>query len=200
MNVDAIMTLLNLLQSPNKTSENQAECTDLRRSDAVKTRFSEKNDKSRAQSVFCAQNGIGEQMRLSDTPQNKSCDSTNAMQSNPIWGLLKNVNGANSDVANLLPIISSLMQKPSKTPQTEKSSDSKNENEKDSECNAAYESYKHSGKSNENTINSIEKEEKSLENEKEKTQRDMFAPVAFAGYEVLCALCALIKEARRFDR
>lgn len=200
MNVDAIMTLLNLLQNPNKSNEKQAECADLRQSDAEKTQFGFENDKSRAQSAFYAQNGIGEQMRLCDTPQNTSSDNLNAMQSNPIFGLLKNVNGANSDISNLLPIITSLMQKPTKSNQAEKSSDSKNKNGKGNEYNAPYESDSHGKKSNENTTNDVEKEEKTLENEKEKTQRDTFAPVAFAGYEVLCALCALIKEARRFDR
>ena len=32
--------------------------------------------------------------------------------------------------------------------------------------------------------------------EKEKTQRDVFAPVAFAGYEVVSKLCALMKLSR----
>ena len=32
--------------------------------------------------------------------------------------------------------------------------------------------------------------------EKEKTQRDVFAPVAFAGYEIVSKLCALMKLSR----
>lgn len=66
--------------------------------------------------------------------------------------------------------------------------------------NDAHSSEKRAESNSEQTENvSKECENKDSENikkEKEKTQRDVFAPVAFAGYEVVSKLCALMKLSR----
>lgn len=89
-------------------------------------------------------------------------------------------------MSSLLPVIMSLMQ--SKSPKSEEKNGAKVESD-------AHSSEKCAESIPEQAIVSKERGNKDSENiEKEKTQRDVFAPVAFAGYEILSKLCALMKR------
>lgn len=89
-------------------------------------------------------------------------------------------------MSSLLPVIMSLMQ--SKSPKSEEKNGARVESD-------AHSSEKRVESSPEQAIVSKERGNKDSENiEKEKTQRDVFAPVAFAGYEILSKLCALMKR------
>lgn len=216
MNVDTITSLLKLLQNQKTSTDastcaNQNDCADLRQSNSPKTRFNDFGGRLNVKSVFCAQNGIGEEVRFNEPRQERQTDIWDVIAGqNPMLGLLKNIKGSNGDIASLLPMIMSLMQKPpTNATQSEKSAKSeksfRNEDENDdaiNDVNLEKEDNSTSKKS-ENTCADMGKEEKHKENvyipNKEKTQRDIFAPVAFAGYEILCILCSLIKESRHFD-
>ncbi len=89
-------------------------------------------------------------------------------------------------MSSLLPVIMSLMQP--KKPKSEEKNGANVEND-------THSSKKRLESSPEQTTVSKECGNKDSENiEKEKTQRDVFAPVAFAGYEILSKLCALMKR------
>lgn len=210
MNVDTITALMKLLQNQNaqNNTNNCATQNDnayLRRSDTAKSRFNSKCGNPITQSVFCAQNGIGEEVRLSMPQQENQNDIFDAIAGqNPMFSLLKNFKGANGDATNLLPMIMSLMQKPTNTAQNE-TSNVKNDKQTKQDCenntsNNVEKEEKHPSNISKTTSNDMESDKSTHTVDKEKTQRDTFAPVAFAGYEVLSALCALIKSSRRFDR
>lgn len=144
------------------------------------------------QSPFCAQNGLGEQIRW-DTDEsggekkNAFADIMgNLAKQNPMFSLVTAMQGTKGDMSSLLPVIMSLMQP--KSPKSEEKNGAKVKND-------AHSSEKRVESSPEQAIVSKERGNKDSENiEKEKTQRDVFAPVAFAGYEILSKLCALMKR------
>lgn len=91
-------------------------------------------------------------------------------------------------MSSLLPVIMSLMQP--KKPKSEEKNGVKVKND-------AHSSEKRAESSPEQAIVSKgcgNNNSENIEKEKEKTQRDVFAPVAFAGYEILSKLCALMKR------
>lgn len=150
-------------------------------------------EQSSAKSPFCAQNGLGEQIRW-DTDEsggekkNAFADIMgNLAKQNPMFSLISAMQGAKGDMSSLLPVIMSLMQP--KKPKSEEKNGAKVKND-------AHSSEKCAESSPEQTTTvSRECGNKNSENiEKEKTQRDVFAPVAFAGYEILSKLCALMKR------
>ncbi len=150
------------------------------------------SEQSSAKSPFCAQNGLGEQIRW-DTDEsggekkNAFADIIgNLAKQNPMFSLVGAMQGAKGDMSSLLPVIMSLMQP--KKPKSEEKNGAKVKND-------AHSSEKCAKSSPEQAIVSRECGNKNSENiEKEKTQRDVFAPVAFAGYEILSKLCALMKR------
>lgn len=150
-------------------------------------------EQSSAKSPFCAQNGLGEQIRW-DTDEsggekkNAFADIMgNLAKQNPMFSLVGAMQGGKGDMSSLLPVIMSLMQP--KSPKSEEKNGTKAKND-------AHSSEKRTESSPEQaTAVSRECGNKDSENiEKEKTQRDVFAPVAFAGYEILSKLCALMKR------
>lgn len=145
-----------------------------------------------AKSPFCAQNGLGEQIRW-DTDES-GAEKKNAFadimgnlaKQNPMFSLVSAMQGTKGDMSSLLPVIMSLMQP--KSPRSEEKNGAKVESD-------AHSSEKCAESIPEQAIVSKERGNKDSENiEKEKTQRDVFAPVAFAGYEILSKLCALMKR------
>lgn len=175
--VNMLSALLNAMSKSNRKSNLENEGLNAR-----KTANNGNIDKSDKKTPFRAQNGLGEQIRL-NTEQSKTedyrQDSENDLLSvlakqNPMLGLLKNMQGAKSDPTSMLPLLMSLFQKPAST-----SSATATEN---GECK-----------------DNASKDTPSKENAYKKTQQDMFSPVAFAGYEAVSALCALVKQARRLN-
>lgn len=149
-------------------------------------------EQSSAKSPFCTQNGLGEQIRW-DTDESggekKNAFSDiigNLAKQNPMFSLVGAMQGGKGDMSSLLPVIMSLMQP--KKPKSEEKDVARVEND-------THSSEKRAESSPEQAIVSRECGNKDSENiEKEKTQRDVFAPVAFAGYEILSKLCALMKR------
>lgn len=149
-------------------------------------------EQSSAKSPFCAQNGLGEQIRW-DTDES-GAEKKNAFadimgnlaKQNPMFSLVSAMQGTKGDMSSLLPVIMSLMQP--KKPKSEEKNGARGESD-------AHSSEKCAESIPEQAIVSKERGNKDSENiEKEKTQRDVFAPVAFAGYEILSKLCALMKR------
>ena len=149
--------------------------------------------------AFALQNGIGEQIRLDFSPPEENRDVKNDFLKslagqNPMLSLLCNMQ--NADVASMLPLVMSLMQKPkaSEQPKTDEKSDGKADGKCESNGNKSEQTNvrtSKNGNSNDSNTNNNQNAEK------EKTQRDPFYPVAFAGYEAISSLYALIKASRR---
>ena len=147
--------------------------------------------------AFALQNGIGEQIRLDFSPPEENRDVKNDFLKNlagqnPMLSLLCNMQNGKADVASMLPLVMSLMQKPkaSEQPKTEQKTGDKCE----SGGNKAEQTSVHTNQNDDTNDNNTNNKQNS---EKEKAQRDPFYPVAFAGYEVISSLYALIKASRR---
>lgn len=151
--------------------------------------------------AFALQNGIGEQIRLDFSPPEEKRDVKNDFLKslagqNPMLSLLCNMQNGKADVASMLPLVMSLMQKPkaSEQPKTDEKSNGKTDGKCESNGNTSEQTNVRTSKnSNSNDTNTNNNQSA----EKEKTQRDPFYPVAFAGYEVISSLYALIKVSRR---
>lgn len=151
--------------------------------------------------AFALQNGIGEQIRLDFSPPEEKRDVKNDFLKslagqNPMLSLLCNMQNGKADVASMLPLVMSLMQKPkaSEQPKTDEKSNGKTDGKCESNGNTSEQTNvrtSENGNSNDSNTNNNQNAEK------EKTQRDPFCPVAFAGYEVISSLYALIKASRR---
>lgn len=149
-----------------------------------------KNERVNDVSPFCAQNGLGEQIRINTDEsggeqKNAFVDIMgNFAKQNPMFSLVSAMQGGKGDMSSLLPLVMSLMQ--SKKPKKEEKNDTNVENDVPSSESRA--------ESNSEQTENVSKNCKKIE--KEKTQRDVFAPVAFAGYEIVSKLCALMKLSR----
>ncbi len=151
--------------------------------------------------AFALQNGIGEQIRLDFSPPEEKRDVKNDFLKslagqNPMLSLLCNMQNGKADVASMLPLVMSLMQKPkaSEQPKTDEKSNGKTDEKCESNGNKSEQTNvitSKNGNSNDSNTNNNQNAEK------EKTQRDPFYPVAFAGYEVISSLYTLIKASRR---
>lgn len=151
--------------------------------------------------AFALQNGIGEQIRLDFSPPEEKRDVKNDFLKslagqNPMLSLLCNMQNGKADVASMLPLVMSLMQKPkaSEQPKTDEKSNGKTDGKCESNGNKSEQTNvrtNQNGNSNDSNTNNNQNAEK------EKTQRNPFYPVAFAGYEVISSLYALIKASRR---
>lgn len=156
-----------------------------------------KNERVSDVSPFCAQNGLGEQIRINTDEsggeqKNAFADIMgNLAKQNPMFSLVSAMQGGKGDMSSLLPLVMSLMQ--SKKPKNEEKNGTNVEND-------AHSSEKRAESNPEQPENVSKecgnKDSENIKKEKEKTQRDVFAPVAFAGYEVVSKLCALMKLSR----
>ena len=196
MNFDAntIATLMQLL-NPDKqvgNAENNAY-------NAQKTASTQSVDKSNVQNAFYVQNGIGEQVRIdfSQSKPKSPLDMLDAEQ-NPMLSLLKSHGGGKSDMSSMLPMLMSLMSKPSQKSakpcddNSQSAPTSQNGNKKD---NIPSSNSENSAKGNQNAQKDAPYSDKKTIDKK--TQRDVFEPVAFAGYEVVSTLAALLTAVRR---
>lgn len=143
--------------------------------------------------AFALQNGIGEQIRLDFSPPEEKRDVKNDFLKslagqNPMLSLLCNMQNGKADVASMLPLVMSLMQKPKASEQPKTDGKCESNGNKSEQTNVRTSKNGNSNDSNTNNNQNAEKE---------KTQRNPFYPVAFAGYEVISSLYALIKASRR---
>ena len=188
MNLDmnTISMLMQLLTQ--KNGDNKAQNTAQEPPNEQYTHVRMQDDKYTETSAFARQNGIGEKTRLDFSNIERQNDGKfdfikNMAAQNPMFALLGNMQNGKVDVSSMLPLVMSMMQK-SKT--EKKNDDSASErNDENNKSDAADSSV---------TASEIENENASLKTE---TQREVFAPVAFAGYEVISYLCSLVKASRR---
>lgn len=188
MNLDmnTISMLMQLLTQ--KNGDNKAQNTAQEPPNEQYTHVRMQDDKYTETSTFARQNGIGEKTRLDFSNIERQNDGKfdfikNMAAQNPMFALLGNMQNGKVDVSSMLPLVMSMMQK-SKT--EKKNDDSASErNDENNKSDAADSSV---------TASKIENENASLKTE---TQREVFAPVAFAGYEVISYLCSLVKASRR---
>ena len=188
MNLDmnTISMLMQLLTQ--KNGDNKAQNTAQEPPNEQYTHVRMQDDKYTETSAFARQNGIGEKTRLDFSNIERQNDGKfdfikNMAAQNPRFALLGNMQNGKADVSSMLPLVMSMMQK-SKT--EKKNDDSASErNDENNKSDAADSSV---------TASKIENENASLKTE---TQREVFAPVAFAGYEVISYLCSLVKASRR---
>lgn len=188
MNLDmnTISMLMQLLTQ--KNGDNKAQNTAQEPPNEQYTHVRMQDDKYTETSAFARQNGIGEKTRLDYSNIERQNDGKfdfikNMAAQNPMFALLGNMQNGKVDVSSMLPLVMSMMQK-SKT--EKKNDDSASErNDENNKSDAADSSV---------TASKIENENASLKTE---TQREVFAPVAFAGYEVISYLCSLVKASRR---
>lgn len=188
MNLDmnTISMLMQLLTQ--KNGDNKAQNTAQEPPNEQYTYVRMQDDKYTETSAFARQNGIGEKTRLDFSNIERQNDGKfdfikNMAAQNPMFALLGNMQNGKVDVSSMLPLVMSMMQK-SKT--EKKNDDSASErNDEKNKSDAADQSV---------TASKIENENANLKTE---TQREVFAPVAFAGYEVISYLCSLVKASRR---
>lgn len=188
MNLDmnTISMLMQLLTQ--KNGDNKAQNTAQEPPNEKYAHVRMQDDKYTETSAFARQNGIGEKTRLDFSNIERQNDGKfdfikNMAAQNPMFALLGNMQNGKADVSSMLPLVMSMMQK-SKT--EKKNDDSASErNDENNKSDAADSSV---------TASKIENENASLKTE---TQREVFAPVAFAGYEVISYLCSLVKASRR---
>ena len=184
--MNPISMLMQLLTQ--KNGDNKAQNTAQEPPNEQYTHVRMQDDKYTETSAFARQNGIGEKTRLDFSNIERQNDGKfdfikNMAAQNPMFALLGNMQNGKVDVSSMLPLVMSMMQK-SKT--EKKNDDSASErNDENNKSDAADSSV---------TASKIENENASLKTE---TQREVFAPVAFAGYEVISYLCSLVKASRR---
>ena len=184
--MNTISMLMQLLTQ--KNGDNKAQNTAQEPPNEQYTHVRMQDDKYTETSAFARQNGIGEKTRLDFSNIERQNDGKfdfikNMAAQNPMFALLGNMQNGKADVSSMLPLVMSMMQK-SKT--EKKNDDSASErNDENNKSDAADSSV---------TASKIENENANLKTE---TQREVFAPVAFAGYEVISYLCSLVKASRR---
>ncbi len=188
MNLDmnTISMLMQLLTQ--KNGDNKAQNTAQEPPNEQYTHVRMQDDKYTETSAFARQNGIGEKTRLDFSNIERQNDGKfdfikNMAAQNPMFALLGNMQNGKADVSSMLPLVMSMMQK-SKTEKKNDNSASER-NDENNKSDAADSSITASKIENENA------------NSKTETQREVFAPVAFAGYEVISYLCSLVKASRR---
>lgn len=186
LDMNTISMLIQLLTQ--KNGDNKAQNTAQEPPNEKYAHVRMQDDKYTETSAFARQNGIGEKTRLDFSNIERQNDGKfdfikNMAAQNPMFALLGNMQNGKADVSSMLPLVMSMMQK-SKT--EKKNDDSASErNDENNKSDAADSSV---------TASKIENENASLKTE---TQREVFAPVAFAGYEVISYLCSLVKASRR---
>lgn len=188
MNLDmnTISMIMQLLTQ--KNGDNKAQNTAQEPPNEQYTHVRMQDDKYTETSAFARQNGIGEKTRLDFSNFDRQNDGKfdfikNMAAQNPMFALLGNMQNGKADVSSMLPLVMSMMQKSKTEKKNDDSASERNdEKNKSDACNSSV------------TESKIENENASLKTE---TQREVFAPVAFAGYEVISYLCSLVKASRR---
>ena len=188
MNLDmnTISMLMQLLTQ--KNGDNKAQNTAQEPPNEQYTHVRMQDDKYTETSAFARQNGIGEKTRIDFSNIERQNDGKfdfikNMAAQNPMFALLGNMQNGKADVSSMLPLVISMMQKSKTEKKNDDSASERNdEKNKSDACDSSV------------TESKIENKNANLKTE---TQREVFAPVAFAGYEVISYLCSLVKASRR---
>lgn len=188
MNLDmnTISMLMQLLTQ--KNGDNKAQNTAQEPPNEQYTHVRMQDDKYTETSAFARQNGIGEKTRIDFSNIERQNDGKfdfikNMAAQNPMFALLGNMQNGKANVSSMLPLVMSMMQKSKTEKKNDDSASERNdEKNKSDACDSSV------------TESKIENENANLKTE---TQREVFAPVAFAGYEVISYLCSLVKASRR---
>lgn len=186
LDMNTISMLMQLLTQ--KNGDNKAQNTAQEPPNEKYAHVRMQDDKYTETSAFARQNGIGEKTRIDFSNIERQNDGKfdfikNMAAQNPMFALLGNMQNGKADVSSMLPLVMSMMQKSKTEKKNDDSASERNdEKNKSDACDSSV------------TESKIENENASLKTE---TQREVFAPVAFAGYEVISYLCSLVKASRR---
>lgn len=186
LDMNTISMLMQLLTQ--KNGDNKAQNTAQEPPNEQYTHVRMQDDKYTETSAFARQNGIGEKTRIDFSNIERQNDGKfdfikNMAAQNPMFALLGNMQNGKADVSSMLPLVISMMQKSKTEKKNDDSASERNdEKNKSDACDSSV------------TESKIENKNANLKTE---TQREVFAPVAFAGYEVISYLCSLVKASRR---
>lgn len=186
LDINTISMLMQLLTQ--KDGDNKAQNTAQEPPNEQYMHVRMQDDKYTETSAFARQNGIGEKTRIDFSNIERQNDGKfdfikNMAAQNPMFALLGNMQNGKADVSSMLPLVMSMMQKSKTEKKNDDSASERNdEKNKSDACDSSV------------TESKIENENANLKTE---TQREVFAPVAFAGYEVISYLCSLVKASRR---
>lgn len=192
MNLDmnTISMLMQLLSQ--KNCENKTQNASQEPPNAHNSSERTQDDKRSEQSAFARQNGIGEQIKFDFDKQEKPSAQAEILKGlasqNPMLAMLANMQGGKADIASLLPLVTSIANR-----QGGNKTANQNSQNNSTPQNAQNNPFPQKKQEDLNCQNALQKE-------KEKTQRETFSPVAFAGYEVVSRLCRLLKTQRYLCR
>lgn len=164
-------------------------------------------------SVFAMQNGLGEQVNVKDTQKPDMSEILKSMSDqNPMLALLSSMQNTKGDLSTMLPLLTSLLSTQKIKNNSEKNPENtvKN-NEKDANFDANIDENITQKQPLSNAQNDTAKSKYAedikvdcnniiKQNDIEKTQRDLFSPIAFAGYKVMSDLCYLLKSKHNLCR
>lgn len=206
MNLDmnTISMLMQLLSQ--KNCENKTQNASQEPPNAQNSSERTQDDKRSEQSAFARQNGIGEQIKFDFDKHEKPSAQADILKGlasqNPMLAMLANMQGGKADIASLLPLVTSIANRQgSKTANLNAQNGSASQNTQNSYSpqNLQNNSSPQNTQEDLNCQNARQSEKETSQN-KEKTQRETFSPVAFAGYEVVSRLCRLLKTQRYLCR
>ncbi len=213
MDMNTISMLMQLLSQ--KNCENKTQNASQEPPNAQNSSERTQDDKRSEQSAFARQNGIGEQIKFDFDKQEKPSAQAEILKGlasqNPMLAMLANMQGGKADIASLLPLVTSIAnrqggktanlnaQNGSAQQNTQNDSASQNTQNSSSPQNLQNNSSPEKMQEDLNCQNARQSEKETTQ-EKAKTQRETFSPVAFAGYEVVSRLCRLLKTQRYLCR
>lgn len=202
--MNTISMLMQLLSQ--KNCENKTQNASQEPPNAQNSSERTQDDKRSEQSAFARQNGIGEQIKFDFDKQEKPSAQAEILKGlasqNPMLAMLANMQGGKADIASLLPLVTSIANRQgSKTANLNAQNGSASQNTQNSYSpqNLQNNSSPQNTQEDLNCQNARQSEKETSQN-KEKTQRETFSPVAFAGYEVVSRLCRLLKTQRYLCR
>lgn len=192
MDLNMISALLKMLGTGTQNQNNAQECAKTTTNTA---------------SVFAMQNGLGKQVNVKDTQKLDMSEILKSMSDqNPMLALLSSMQNTKGDLSTMLPLLTSLLSTQKIKNNSEKCPENAVKNdEKDVDSNTNIDeniTQKQPLSDNQNdTAKSKCAEDIKVDcdnivkhNDIEKTQWDLFSPIAFAGYKVMCDLCCMLKS------
>lgn len=198
MDLNMISALLKMLGTNTQNQNNAQEC--------AKTN-------SNTTSVFAMQNGLCEQVNVCDTQKPDMSEILKSMSDqNPMLALLSSMQGGKGDLSTMLPLLTSLLSTQKIKNNSEKSPENATKNDKkytDFDANIDGNITQKQPLSNNQNDRAKSKYAEDIkvdcdnivkQNDIEKTQRDLFSPIAFAGYKVMSDLCYLLKSKHNLCR
>lgn len=191
MDLNMISALLKMLGTGTQNRNNAQECAKTNTNTA---------------SVFAMQNGLGEQVNVKDTQKLDMSEILKSMSDqNPMLALLSMMQNTKGDLSTMLPLLTSLLstQKINNSEKCPENTVKNNEKDTDFDANIDENITQKKQSSNAQNDRAKSKYAKDIkvdcdnivkQNDIEKTQRDLFSTIAFAGYNVMSDLCCMLKS------